>query len=111
MRERVRRIDREQILAIALQLRLWQDLDPVRLEQRIGVALRPRMTTLDRTVRRIVAAEEGRVDDHAAHDAAQSEPDDREVVAGGPLAAALPTVHPLAAIGVLVLLPDGLRGS
>src|SRR4051812_35533265 len=68
------------------------------------------MTPLDRTVRRIVAAEERRIDDHAAHDATQSEADDREVVAGRALAAAFPTVHPLAAVRVLVLLPDGLRG-
>src|ERR1051326_3030631 len=56
-------------------------------------------------MRRIVAAEKARVDDDAAHHAARAEAHDREVVSGRPLAAALPAVHPLATVGVLVLLP------
>ena len=40
----------------------------------------------------------------------RAETDDGEVVAGHALAAALPAIHPLAAVGVLVLFPDRLRG-
>ncbi len=58
----------------------------------------------------IVPAEERRIDDHAAHDAARAEADDREVMARDALAPRFPPVHPLPAVGVLVLFPHGRRG-
>src|SRR5437016_13228974 len=54
----------------------------------------------------IVAAKEAGVDNGALDHAGRAEADDREVVARRALAAALPAVHPFAAVGVLVLLPD-----
>src|ERR1043166_1303971 len=60
-------------------------------------------------MRGVVAAEERRIDDEAADHAGRTEADDRVVVAGCALAARLPAVHPLPAVGVLVLFPDRFR--
>jgi hypothetical protein len=62
--------------------------------------------SLERAVLGVVAAEEGGVDDDAAQHAGQTELDDARVVARRAAPAALPAVHPLAAVGVLVLAPD-----
>ena len=97
MRHRERLLHFEFVLQVALQVRLRQQFRPVLAVDR----------AIDRARVGIVAAEEARVDDHAAHDASYAESQDREVVSGHALAAALPPVHPLPAVRVLVFLPDG----
>src|SRR5216684_5891744 len=62
-------------------------------------------------MRRKVTAKERRIDHNAANHTANAEADDGEVMAGSALAATLPAVHPLAAVGVLVFLPDRLDGT
>jgi hypothetical protein len=105
-------VDGEEVLRVALQGRLGEQLGPHRLgsEQLLGRGVGAGDGALDRAVIRVVSAEEGGVHHHPADDAGEAEADEAEVVAGGAAAARLPAVHPFAAVGVLVLEEDrGLR--
>src|SRR6266702_961793 len=81
-----------------MQCASLEDLDPFAAAGR----------RLDRAVLGIVAAEEAGVDDDAADDAGNAKANRGVIVSGSALAAALPAVHPLAAVGVLRLAPDRL---
>ena len=53
-----------------------------------------------------VSGEEGGVDGHRVDSSRRAQGEQTPVMAGPAAAASLPAIHPLAAIGVLVLLPD-----
>ena len=69
-----------------------------------------RVDALDRHERRAVADEEVRVDVEADDRARRAQLQHAPVVAGAALAAALPAVHPLAAVGELALDEDAAPG-
>ena len=56
----------------------------------------------------IVSLEVARIDDHAVHDRRNAEPNETPVVSGDASPARLPSVHPLASVGVFPLAPDRL---
>src|SRR6266852_5991720 len=109
MRKGVRILDRKEIFGVALQFRLRKHFDPV--GERVMLRLGRRVACFDRAVRRKIAAEIAGVDHHAAQNAGESEANDGVIVAGDALAAALPSVHPFPALGVVMFLPHRLLGA
>jgi hypothetical protein len=93
-----RRGDIEPVDRVALQRRLAHEVEPLRARDVVLLDHR----ALDRAAVRVVAAEEARVDHHAADDPGDAEADDAPVVAPIASAARLPAVHLLAPIGVAV---------
>jgi hypothetical protein len=105
-------VDRDRVGGVPLQ----RDLGEQRLPRRVVAReerRRRRALHRARVEARplgIVAGEEARVDDHAAHDAREAEPDHGPVVSRRAAAARLPAVHPLPALGVDPLAPLGRTG-
>src|SRR5215212_8345300 len=105
MRDSLFILDWKRVLAIAGERQLRQEWRP--LDQFAGQLFlarqRGKASALERTVFRIIATKVAGVDNDTANNSGQAKPDDAPVKTGRATTPALPSIHPLAPIGILAL--------